>query len=761
MKALASMILRGRFIWIILTLAFVAWAATGMKQLKLTTDYRVFFSEENPQLTAFDKLQNTYTKNDNILIVLAPRDRKVFTRKTLEAVEEITDQAWQVPFSIRVDSISNYQHTTAEEDDLIVEALVTDGANLLDSELARIKNIALHEPLLVHRLVSPSGEVTGINVTIQAPGKDQTTEIPSVVAYVRDMVKKYQEVYPHLDIYLTGTVMMNNAFPEASKNDMRKLMPIMFAVVFFALWLLTRSLTGIFATLLVVFMSIITGMGLAGHIGIKLTPPLGSAPTIILTLAVANCVHILVGFMHYMHKGMDKRDAMLEALRVNFAPIAITSLTTTIGFLSMNFSDAPPFRDLGNVVAMGVVSAWIYSCVFLPSLVSLLPVKPHANQEKVSRLMAGLGEFVIRHRQILLWGNLAAMLVLALAITKNELNDQFVEYFDQSIEFRRATDFVTDNLTGIYTIDYSLETGASNNINDPEMLAKIEAFANWFREQPEVIHVNVITDIVKRLNMNLHGDDRSWYRIPEQRDLAAQYFLLYEMSLPFGLDLNNQINVDKSATRMTVTVKNLTTNELLSLEERGSAWLKTNAPDTMQHAEGSSPAIMFAHITSRNIKSMLTGNFFALVLISFLLIFAFRSFKYGVMSLIPNIMPAVMGFGVWGLLVGEVGVSLSVVVAMTLGIVVDDTVHFMSKYLRARREQGLGAEDAIRTAFSSVGVALIMTSIVLMAGFLVLALSSFKMNAGMGLLTAITIGLALFADFLFLPPLMLKLARKK
>ncbi len=760
MKALANTILRGRFVWILLTLAFVAWAATGMKQLKLTTDYRVFFSEENPQLTAFDKMQNTYTKNDNILIVLAPKDRKIFTRKTLAAVEDITNQSWQVPFSIRVDSITNYQHTVAEEDDLIVEPLVTDGADLLDSDLERIKNVALHEPLLVKRLISPSGEVTGINITIQVPGKDTVTEIPTVVAFVRDMAEQYRETYPHLDIHLTGTVMMNNAFPEASKNDMRKLMPIMFVVVFAALWILTRSLSGIFTTLLVVAFSIITGMGLAGHLGIQLTPPLGSAPSIILTLAVANCVHILVSLMHYMNGGMEKHDALVESLRVNFSPIAITSVTTAIGFLSMNFSDAPPFRDLGNVVAMGMIGAWLFSCIFLPALISMLPIRPHANQETVSKLMGKLGEFVIQNKKILFWGNLVVMVILAAAVTRNELNDQFVEYFDESIEFRRATDFVTDNLTGIYTIDYSLELGGSNSINEPAMLAKVEDFANWYREQPEVIHVNVVTDIIKRLNMNLHGDDRSWYKVPEQRDLTAQYFLLYEMSLPFGLDLNNQINVDKSATRMTVTVENLTTNELLDLEDRGQNWLKDNAPASM-HVEGSSPAIMFAHITSRNIKSMLTGNVIAIVLISFLLIFAFRSFKYGVMSLVPNLMPAVMGFGVWGLLVGEVGVSLSVVVAMTLGIVVDDTVHFMSKYLRARREQGLGAEDAIRSAFSSVGVALIMTSIVLMAGFLVLALSSFKMNAGMGLLTAITIGLALFIDFMFLPPLMLKLARKK
>jgi len=165
---------------------------------------------------------------------------------------------------------------------------------------------------------------------------------------------------------------------------------------------------------------------------------------------------------------------------------------------------------------------------------------------------------------------------------------------------------------------------------------------------------------------------------------------------------------------------------------------------------------MFAHIGTRNIRSMLTGTTVALVVISFILIIALRSVKIGLVSLIPNLVPAAMGFGLWGLLVGEVGLALSVVTGMTLGIVVDDTVHFLSKYLRARREQHLNSHDAVRYAFSTVGMALWVTSLVLVAGFLVLTQSAFKLNSDMGLLTAITIAFALAADFLFLPPLLMK-----
>jgi hypothetical protein len=269
-----------------------------------------------------------------------------------------------------------------------------------------------------------------------------------------------------------------------------------------------------------------------------------------------------------------------------------------------------------------------------------------------------------------------------------------------------------------------------------------------------VLHVNSLTDIMKRLNKNLHGDDPAWYRLPDQRDMAAQYLLLYEMSLPYGLDLNNQIDVGKSATRLVVTVANISSNEMLALEDTAQDWLKRNAP--YMRSDGASPAVMFAHIGQRNIRSMLTGTTVALVLISLVLVIALRSLKIGLVSLIPNLAPAAMAFGLWGVLVGEVGLALSVVTGMTLGIVVDDTVHFLSKYLRARREQHLDSPDAVRYAFSTVGMALGVTSVVLIFGFLVLTLSPFRMNADMGLLTAVTIAFALAADFLFLPPLLMK-----
>jgi hypothetical protein len=422
--------------------------------------------------------------------------------------------------------------------------------------------------------------------------------------------------------------------------------------------------------------------------------------------------------------------------------------------MSMNFSDAPPFRDLGNIVAMGVMAAFVISVTLLPVLMLILPVHVKPGATSHSRRMDRFADFVVERRNFLFFGVGFIVVALVIFIPRNELNDEFIKYFDKTVDFRNATEFSSTNLTGIYTVDYSLSARESGGISEPEFLERVEAFANWYETQPEVWHVNTLTDIMKRLNKNMHADEPEWYRLPDQRNLSAQYLLLYEMSLPYGLDLNNQIDVDKSATRMTVTVKNISSNEMLALEDKAQEWLHDNAPG--MRANGASPSVMFAHIGHRNIRSMLTGTSVALVLISLILIVALRSVKIGLISLVPNLTPAAMGFGLWGLLVGEVGLGLSIVTGMTLGIVVDDTVHFLSKYLRARREQQLTPPDAVRYAFSTVGTALWVTSLVLIAGFMVLTQSPFKLNADMGLLTAITIAFALAADFLFLPPLLMK-----
>ncbi|MDH3729005.1 MAG: MMPL family transporter, partial [Myxococcales bacterium] len=468
-------------------------------------------------------------------------------------------------------------------------------------------------------------------------------------------------------------------------------------------------------------------------------------------------IHLLVTLFQSMHQGMSKKEAMIESLRINLGPVFLTSLTTAIGLLALNLSDVRPFNDLGNISTIGVTAAFIYTLIVLPPLVAIFPIragkKPASER---STAVVNLGEFVISKRKGLLWFGAAAIVLLSVMVTRNELNDEFIKYFDESFAFRTDTDFASENLSGIYTMEFSLDSGEEGGISNPGFLANVDAFAEWLREQPDVHHVFTLTDTFKRLNKNMHADDPAWYALPEERELAAQYLLLYEMSLPYGLDLNDTINIEKSSTRLIVTCDNVTAVRMRELQAQSEAWLRSNTPEHMWTVPASTN-LMFAHISERNIKSSLLGAFIALTLIAVILGIAFRSVKFGAISLLPNLAPALMAFGIWGMTAGRIDVGNAIVTTMALGIIVDDSVHFLSKYLRARREGGMDAQGAVRYAFSTVGSALVVTSFILVAGFLVLSLSPFGLNAGMGLLTAIVLLVALGADLLFLPPLLMEI----
>ena len=364
-------------------------------------------------------------------------------------------------------------------------------------------------------------------------------------------------------------------------------------------------------------------------------------------------------------------------------------------------------------------------------------------------------EFFLIHRNKFLVGSLTLTLIMGFFLTRNEFNDSFHEYFDTTTEFRQATDFTLANLTGVYMLDYSLNAGGPEQVYKPEFLAKVDEFANWYRQQPEVLHVNTFTDVMKRLNRNMHADDPAYYRLPESRELGAQYLLLYELSLPYGLDLTNQINMDKSATRITVTLKAVKSAQMLELETRAAKWLKDHSDGVLTTPGAAGAGLMFAHIGQDNNKSMMVGNVYQSILISLLIIVAVRSFKIGAISLIPNLTPAIMAYGLWGMTVGEINMAVSMVGGISLGIVVDDTIHFLNKYLHARRHKNMEPEDAIRYAFDLAGIPMWISTFTLVAGFLVLSTSHFAMNSDMGIVTAITIAFAALTEACMLPGLLL------
>ncbi len=750
-----DMIIHLRWVVLLVSILGALGVGTGAANLKLANDYRVFFGADNPDLLAFETIEKTFSKNDNVLLVIQPESGSVFTPRTLGMIRELTDAAWQTPFSTRVDSLTNFQHTEAEGDDLLVEDLYPPEASTR-SDADRARAIALAEPALVHRLVHANERTAGINIRIELDASDDTS-LPLVAAYVRQLRDEFTDTYPDHTIGLTGLSMLNNAFAESPMRDAPLVMPLMFFTLTAAMILFLRSITGTLATLVVIMLATIAALGIFGHIDGGLDPISAAAPVIILTLAVADSIHVLVSYFGLLREGAAKRAALVQAFEINAKPVFLTSLTTVVGFLSLNTSDSPPYQVLGNVSALGVALAWLFSMTTLPALLAIIPARGKAGWPVLTALAQRTGDFVVRRARFIALGLGGATIVLVASIATLGINDKFVEYFDQSLTFRQDTDFSIENLSGIYTVSYSIPADGSQGVSEPEYLTLVDGLANFLRTQPGVVHVNTFTDTMKRLNKNMHGDDESYHRLPDSRELGAQFLLLYEMNLPYGLDVNDQIDIDKSALRVNVTFGDVDSVDIDAVHANAMAWLEQRDPATTRSTLAGSTSLMFGNITERNIKGLAVGTGLGFLVIAVILAVSLGSLRIGAVSLIPNVLPAAMAFGIWAWLYGEVGFAISAVAGLSIGIIVDDTVHFLVKYRRARGQLGYDASDAVRYAFQAVGPAILGTTLIVAGGFAMLGLSTFRVTSYMGLLTSLAVMCAMITDFFLLPALLVLL----
>ncbi len=753
-----ALVVGRRWLTIVLSLVAMLALAAGAQYITVVdVDVRNHFSKDDPHIVALDQLEATYSLSDAALIVVAPQSGTAFTPEALVAIEELTDRLWRTPYVTRVDSITNYSHSEGLEDELIVAPLIDDANSLSDSDIERIREIALGTEEVAGRFVSRDGRVAGLVVSVALPEDRQLGRF-EVTDFLHGTAAEAREQYPTIDYHLTGELILNRAMKQAIDDDMGVLAPITLGTMLLVAIVLLRSLWGMVAILVMLIAVMLSALGFTGWVGLKLYGESGAALFVLMAVTVAHSVHIIEGMRAGLRQSMDRPQAAVHSLQANVWPVLLTSVTTAIGFLSLNFAEMPPFRVMGNMVAFGAMAAFVFSVTLLPAFLTVVPMRGGSAPPGKADLFDRLARFVISYRTILLWSVAAVMVVLIAGISRIELQENWLELLDESYEFRRSTDFVSENFTGVETYEYSLNSGREGGITDVEYLRQVDAFAEWSRSQPEVAHVFAISDIMKRLNKNLHGDDPDFYVLPDDSDLAAQYLLLYEFSLPVGRDLNNLIDVERSSTRVSVVLKSLTTREKVDLDNRTQAWFRQNAPDLETQATGVS--VVGAHSIQRNIEGMLRGTIAAMAIVSLLLLFVFRSIRLGLISLVPNFAPAAMAMGLWGYLVGEVGVAASVVTAIAFGIIVDDTIHFMTKYVGARK-RGLLPSESVQSAFGAVGKALTATTVVFALGFMVFAASGLVTNQALGLLVGITVIIALLADFLFLPPLLMALDATK
>ena len=428
-----------------------------------------------------------------------------------------------------MDSIANYSHSEGFEDELVVAPLIDDASSLSDNDIERIESIALATEEISGRFISRDGRVAGLVVSAALPDDDRQLAKVEAVDFLYGTAAAARAKYSTIDYHLTGELALNRAMRDAIDEDLGILGPIALGTMLLVAMLLLRSIWGMVAIILMIVAVLLSALGFAGWSGMTLFGESGAALLVLMAVTVAHSVHVIEAMLSSLRQGMDRKQAAIHSLQLNVWPVFLTSLTTAIGFLSLNFSEMPPFQIMGNMVAFGSLCAFVYAVTFLPVFLSFMPMRVrHARAggtDFFDRFFDRFGRFVVSHRVTLLCSFTVLTVALIAGISRVELKENWLELLDESYEFRQSTDFISDNFTDVEAFEYSLNSGRESGVTEVEFLGQVDAFAEWYRAQPEVAHVFAISDIMKRLNKNLNGDKPEFYSLPGDSDLAAQYLL--------------------------------------------------------------------------------------------------------------------------------------------------------------------------------------------------------------------------------------------
>ena len=757
---LSKFIIHNRIVFIFSCLVLVLILGRGITSVVFDPDMERFFPKGHPATSLSYEIDETFIRTDNLVIAINAKNNSIFTKKTLSLIESLTEKSWTVPYSIRVDSLTNYSYVRSVDDDLLVEPFIENAVSLEDSFIKQREKIVEEEEIIFGSLISKDKKTTVISIIVDPPNPDANIKLIDTVEYMLEYVDEAKSNHPELDIRVLGTPYQEYISPKMVLSEMPIVMPSMLLLILVSVFFLLRSVYAVLATILVIVLSLISTFGSVGYIGNALNQMVITIPILIITLALADCVHLFSIFFQQRAKGYSSKESMTRSLELNLQPLFLTTLTTCIGFLSFNVLDVPPLQDLGNFVSIGIAMAFIFTIFFAAPLFSFFEIKAPKSVNQQINLSRKIAKFSLKNSKTLLWSVPLASLLLICLIPLNVLDENPTQMYDEGFTSFSADTLWLDEMLGV-TFPVSFKASSNNgSVSEPEFLKKIDNFVKWLETQDEVNHVTSLAHTMKNLNKSMHGDDPEWETIPESEELSSQYLFFYEMSLPMGLDLNSSISQDRASTKISANLDDMSGKDFLKFDKKVRAHIQeNNLTEIISPAAGF--RVVFSHISMVIVNSLLFGVFLGLLSITLLLGLFFRSIPFGVLSAFPNVLPIAAAFGIWALYDGQVGFMVAVGMGSTLGIIVDFTVHLLSKYDLARREMGQSPEEAVVFAFESVGFALIVMTIVISLGFLVLNLVNFMPLHDFARFSTISFLMALIIDFLLFPNLLVRFDKRK
>jgi len=735
----------------------VIFLASSLKHLEIDGSYRIWFEEDSKILTEYDKFREEFSNDDGITIVFKD-ENGIFNKKALQSIQRLTEALWEMPHIDRVDSITNYQHVHAEKnrpDDVLVDDFIVEDLSEVNAAyFANRKEVATHDTIIVDSFISKDGTTTMIFARLEAEANEHGDISTEMMGYLTPLIEAETNKTGY-KYWLNGGPPMTQAFIDIAGRDAMTFTPLVFLSSMILLFLLFRRVSGALIPLAVVLFTFLSVLAVQTLLGYKLNNFTANIPVFIVAIGIADAVHIYSVWLMGKKEGMPNQQAVQASLEKNFLPILLTSLTTTVGFATLAISKVVPVSTLGIATASGAVLAFVISVVWMPSVLLLLKKPLKVQSKEVSKIRSfGYGDYIVRNdKKIIIFGTLiVAFMGIGLAFVKVDSNT--IRYFDKEVEIRKSAEFTMDNLTGSMSYAVIVDSGKTDGIKDPKFLRTVEQFYHDYRLvfPHDVRDILSLLDTIKRYNKILNNKEE----VPKERNLVAQYLLLYSMGLPQGMEITDQMDFDQRKLRINVLTNIVdTSKDLKMINYAKEWWAKTPYKLTL-----TGQTAMYAYMQKDITDTLIYSLSLTILIVSLMMLLIFKRLKILWILLLPNLLPVILVIGIMGWLGLTIDMGVAIAGAIIIGVAVDDTIHFLVKYFDARK-RGLGMAETFDEVIHYAGRAILFTTIVLSLSFSMFVFSTFTPNQNFGVVTAAALLIALIVDLLYLPALLSVMDSKK
>lgn len=758
-----------------------------VKTLQMDTSNEGFLHESSPILKDYYQFKDQFGRDERAIISIT--SDKIFTKAFLEKLKKMQDDIEEnVPFIDDITSIINVRNTHGEGDSLIVDDLVKTIPSDKDG-FAKLKKTALNSKLYKNLLINEKGNITTIVIETVAVVSQNSSDEEALdefeddslderkadepVVYLSDeqntefvkVLRATVAKYDSLDFKLNiaGSTVVVDALKQSMKHDMEKFMKITFLIIIIFLFVMFRRISAVVYPVIVIAFSLLATLGLMAAFGVAFKLPTQILPSLLLAVSVGATVHMLSIFFDEFNELGDKKEAIKHTLGHSGLAITMTSITTAVGIGSFAGSGVAPISNMGMFASLGVLISLVLTLTLLPALLVVTKMKPKASDththSKFDDLMQKFAEIPIKHYKSIIG---VSVLLIALSLffgAKIELSHNPLNWFPKTDENRVATEFLDKNLKGTVTVEVVIDTHEENGWYEPERLQKLDdvtqKLSHYRHGEYKVGKVISLIDVIKETNRALHENQQSDYSIPNDYALIAQEMLLFENS--GSDDLEDLVDSQFSKVRVTIKLPWLDAIKSEPVIKHISEVFKTAFPKATVTETG--VVVLLNETLGESVKSSVRSYIIAYSAIAILMIFILGGVRLGLLSMIPNLAPIIVGLLIMYFMKIPLDMFTLLIGSIAIGLAVDDTIHFLYNYRRYYKDTG-SEEKAIRKTFLTTGKAMVITSIVLSLGFFSYTQGYMYSTFNFGFLTGFVILVALFADLLLVPAMMMVVSKK-